>query len=220
MKMSFHLPADHPLNRVHRVGAALFGAGLVIFGILGFANRLAFLSVVGEPVLGMRSNGLLSMISVVVGLILVGASIRGGRVASTTTSVIGGLFLLSGLANLAVLDTELNLFAFEISNVMFSMIAGMLLLFLGVYGRVSGGLPDDNPYVQARHGGHPLTAEEVAAERRRLADIDELSRAELAFAEGHASPEQELIVRADAAARAAEAYRSAYRRSVDEHPQT
>lgn len=218
MKMKSYLPSDHPLSKVHRVGAALFGAGLVIFGVLGFANQLAFLSVVGEPILGLRSNGLLSAVSVVVGVILIGAAIRGGAIASTTTSVIGGLFLLSGLVNLAVLHTPLNVLAFGMSNVLFSLVAGMLLLFLGFYGRVSGGLPEDNPYVQARHGGHSLTAEELDAERRRLADIDELSRAELALAEGHATPEQESMVRADAEARAAEARRRAYQRGDQVHP--
>ncbi len=149
-RMDRYLPADHPLCKVYRVGAALFGGGLIIFGGLGFANQLAFLSTNGRQILGLSSNGLLSLISLVVGFVLVMAAVIGGPVSSTVTATIGGLFIVSGLANLAVLDTPLNLLAFKIQNVLFSLIAGMLMLFVGLYGRVSGGLPNDNPYVRAR----------------------------------------------------------------------
>ncbi|GDY30348.1 DUF4383 domain-containing protein [Gandjariella thermophila] len=212
MKMDPYLPPNHPLSRVYRVGAALFGSGLTTFGALGFANRLAFFTTHGTVIWGLSSNGLLSTVSVLVGLVLVVASVLGGAISSTTNAAAGALFLLSGLVNLAVLDTPLNVFAFHIQNVVFSLIAGMLLLFVGLYGRVSGGLPEDNPYVRYRHH-EPPDADHTAereAERRRLAEIDELVWAELAVAEGRATPEQERAVRADAARRAAEARRHAY----------
>jgi hypothetical protein len=65
--------------------------------------------------------------------------------------------------------------------VFFSIGAGLVLLLLGAYGRVSGHLPDDNPY-RARTAParpdppwQPATVEEIAADRalaaayRRLA---------------------------------------------------
>lgn len=144
-------PVGRRLDLVHRIGAAVLGIGLCVFGSLGVANRLEFLAVEGREVLGLSSNGLLSTISLVVGGVLIGAGLRGGRSASTITVAIGALFLLSGLLNLAVLDTELNFLAFRMPNVIFSFVAGMLLLFLGAYGRFSGGLSPDNPYYQDRH---------------------------------------------------------------------
>lgn len=81
------------------------------FGVLGFINQLEFFSTEGDRVLGLSSNGLLSTVSVVVGGVLIGAGARGGRTASTVTAVIGVLFLLSGLGNLAVLNTSANLLA-------------------------------------------------------------------------------------------------------------
>jgi hypothetical protein len=212
MKMDPYLPPNHPLSRVYRAGAALFGAGLAAFGALGFADRLAFFSTHGAVIIGLSSNGLLSAVSVLVGAALVVASVLGGAISSTTNAVAGALFLVSGLANLAVLDTPLNVFAFRMPNVVFSLVAGMLLLFVGLYGRVSGGLPDDNPYVRYRHHDPPDAdhAAERAAERRRLAEIDEFARAELAVADGRPTPAQERMVRADAARRAAEARRQAY----------
>ncbi|MGH3796843.1 MAG: DUF4383 domain-containing protein [Pseudonocardiaceae bacterium] len=197
------------LDLVHRVGATILGVGLWVFGVLGFVDRLAFLSVHGKQVLGLSSNGMLSTISVVVGLVLIAAALRGGRVSSTVTAVVGVLFLLSGLLNLAVLDTQWNLLAFRMSNVIFSFVVGMLLLFLGAYGRFSGGLSADNPYYQYRHRDdrHGEAAGEV------LHDPDEDDRwvaAEMAVAEGHPTPEQDRQVREDAQRRAADARRRAW----------
>jgi uncharacterized protein DUF4383 len=191
---------------VHRIGAAVLGGGLCVFGILGVADRLEFLAVRGKVVLGLATNGLLATISLIVGGILIGAALRGGRSSSTITVVVGALFLLSGLLNLAVLDTPFNLLAFRLSNVVFSFIAGMLLLFLGAYGRFSGGLSADNPYYQQRHRNDPPpTPEHTAHQHSDISDA-ELALAELAVAEGHATPEQELLVLEDARRRAYEAH--------------
>ncbi|MCP2256757.1 protein of unknown function (DUF4383) [Streptoalloteichus tenebrarius] len=220
MKLDPYLPPDHPLSRIYRGGAALFGAGLVVFGVLGLAQRLPFITTNGVEIFGLATNGLLAVISIVVGAILVLAALRGGAAASTTTAVIGVLFFLSGLLNLAVLNSSFNILAFKIQNVVFSLVAGMLLTFLGLYGRVTGGLREDNPFVRYRHHEPPDAdhSEELAAERRRLDEIEDLARAELAVAEGTATPEQELTVRAERARRAREARADAYRRTHAEVP--
>lgn len=177
----------------------MLGVGLCMFGVLGVANRLEFLAVQGRVLLGLGSNGLLATISLVVGGVLIGAALRGGRIASTITAVIGVLFLLSGLLNLAVLDTGLNLLGFRLSNVIFSVVAGMLLLFLGAYGRFSGGLTADNPYYQLRHRNDPSSGDDLQDE-----EAERWVTAEVAVAEGHATPEQEQLVHEDAQRRAAE----------------
>ena len=196
-------PAGRRLDSVHRIGAALLGAGLCVFGVLGFVNHLEFLAVRGQVVLGLASNGLLSTISLIVGAVLITAALRGGEISSTITVEVGLLFLLSGLLNLAVLDTELNLLAFRLSNVLFSFIAGMLLLFLGAYGRFSGGLPTDNPYYQQRHPNDPTLGDGDP-------ETDRWAAAEEAVAAGHATPEQEQLVREDAQRRVDEARRHAW----------
>ncbi|MGQ0716699.1 MAG: DUF4383 domain-containing protein [Pseudonocardiales bacterium] len=198
-------PPGSRLDLVHRIGAAVLGVGLCMFGILGVANRLEFLAVQGKVLLGLSSNGLLSAISLIVGGVLIAAALRGGRSSSTITVVIGVLFLLSGLINLAVLDTDLNLLAFRLPNVIFSFIAGMLLLFLGAYGRFSGGLTADNPYYRQRHRDDSNSGEE-----HRDEEAERWVAAEVAVAEGHATPEQEQLVRADAQRRANEARRRAW----------
>lgn len=154
---------------VHRVGAATLGLALWVFGILGLVDRLGFFETTGQPVLGLNSNGLLSVISLVVGAVLIVSGVRGGPTASTVTAVVGVLFLISGLLNLAVLDSGLK--AFTISNVFFSLVSGMLLLTLGLYGRVSGGLPADNPYRQAREA-------KTSQEQERMVERDRRARAQ------------------------------------------
>jgi hypothetical protein len=179
------------LDHVHRVGAVVFGLGLGAFGVLGLVNRLDPFSTTGQPVMGLSSNGLLSVISLVVAAILIACAVRGGRLASTVLVVIGAAFVLSGLVNTLVLGTPLNLLAFRIPNVVFSFVAGALLLFLGAWGRFSGGLPDDNPYQRERHAddnapdalpSHFDGPEDAAAAR-------ELAAAERAVAQHAATPE-------------------------------
>ena len=55
------------------------------------------------------------------------------------------------MANVLVLDTPLNVLAFGMSNVIFSLLPAAVLVFLGAYGRFTGGLPVSNPYQQKRH---------------------------------------------------------------------
>ncbi|MGY1679685.1 DUF4383 domain-containing protein [Geodermatophilus sp. SYSU D01176] len=140
---------------VQRTGAVLVALFLLVFGLLGFADRLDFFSTEGERILGLSSNGLLSTISVVVALVLLAAAARSPRTVSTVMIVIGALFLLSALVNLAVLRTSFNLLAFEFENVVFSVVTGLLLLTLGAYGRISGHLPPDSPYA------HPGSADDM-----------------------------------------------------------
>jgi hypothetical protein len=173
------LPTNNPLNRVYRVGAAAIGVWLLTFGVLGYFNQLAFFDTAGgDRVVGLSTNVLLSTISVVVGLALLGGAFVGGNVSAALNLVVGVLFLLSGLANLALLRTSWNILNFQMSNVIFSFVTGLLLLTFGLYGRVTGGLPPDNPYYRSRHGLDPETGEVV--------DPEKASR--LAVRSGSASP--------------------------------
>ena len=174
-KSAITTPDDDSAGRVpavHRLGAVAVALVLLVFGLLGFAGGLDFFSTSGERILGMSSNGLLSTVSVVTAAVLIGAAFRGARIASTVMIVVGSLFLLSALVHLAVLRTGFNVLAFEMTNVFFSIGAGLTLLVLGTYGRVSGNLPPDSPYAHADAGeeqeqpeSYPSTPAEFAAER-------------------------------------------------------
>ncbi|MFF2328925.1 MULTISPECIES: DUF4383 domain-containing protein [unclassified Streptomyces] len=165
-RLDKHLPVDHRLSRVYRVGAGLMGLVLLAFGILGLINKIGFFTTGGATVAGLNTNGALSVLSICVGLLLFIGMVIGGNFASTLNMILGIAFILSGFANLALLETDYNFLAFHLQNVLFSFVVGLMLMVFGMYGRVSGGLPHDNPYWRARH---PEEAEREMRMNRRAA---------------------------------------------------
>jgi hypothetical protein len=191
-------PGPHPVHTIHRIGALIIGAFLVLFGGLGLAIGLPMLSNTGVMVLGLSSNGLLAGLSVVVGAILIGSAIRGGHTASNISIGLGGLFLLSGLVNTVLLGTSLNLLAFRASNIAFSFVVGAILLITGAYGRIAGHLPLDSPY-HREVAGDPASsgltnladrARDLAARALDLAAAAELAEAERAHSLHYATADQ------------------------------
>jgi hypothetical protein len=184
---------------VQRAGAVLVALFLLVFAALGFASEQQFFSTPGDTVLGMSSNGLLSTLSVVVALVLLAAAAHSPRAASTVMMVLGPLFLLSAFVNSIVLGTRLNWLAFTISNVVFSVVVGVLMLLLGAYGRIGSRLPPDSPYVHPSADPadyvdeRPRTPEEVAAENA-------MREAEIAVVQHAATPTQHRRVEAMAQA--------------------
>jgi hypothetical protein len=172
------------LDLVHRVGAVLFGLGLGTFGVLGLVERLDWFSTSGAPVLGLSTNGLLSLVSLVVAVVLVAGALRGGRTASTVLTVVGVAFLASGVLNVLVLEGPYNILAFRMPNVVFSLVSGGLLLSLGAYGRYTGRLPADNPYAAERgsvdggSGPDPVRLADPGDGRAALRAVRRVRRAE------------------------------------------
>ncbi len=200
--------ASHPIHTVHRVGALLLGGFLVAFGIIGLTRATEFMSTFGTSVFGLSTNGLLATVSVVVGLLLLGAAARGGPAASTVLIVVGVLFLLSGLVNVLAIGTSMNILAFAPANVMFSLVVGAALLIVGAYGRITGRLPLDSPYSD-------LERAPVRAEAPHHGSVDrELADAERAVAQHAATPEQARRVHAAAAFRTHEDRRAAYHNTL------
>jgi hypothetical protein len=158
---------DHHIWHVHQVGSGVLGGVLVTFGLLGFVNQLDFFSTSGGDVAGISSNGLLSTISVVIGAGLIASAFAPRATSSTVATVVGVVFVLAGFVNLALLETSANLLAFELPNVVLS---GIALLVLGLYGRGSGGLDDDNPYRRQREATAAVRRE-AAAEREAARSV-------------------------------------------------
>lgn len=205
------------LSGVHRLSSAVIGIALWVIGGLGFTNNLDFFSTSGAPVLGLSTNGLLSTLSLVFGTLLVGAAVIGGRFASTVGVVVGALFLLSGVGNVLVLNGPYNILAFRMSNVIFSLVVGLILLVLGAYGRFSGRLPDDNP--NAARQKHVVDAEGSEDRGQRLptdpadaAAARSLAEAERAAAGGGGTEEERRMLAEVDAIRDGAERRAAWRR--------
>ena len=195
MSQSTEKRTDHRVIVIHRVGAVVVAVVIAVFGVLGFVGGLAFFDTQGASVLGLSTNGALSTISILTALVLVAAAIRGGRLASTVMIVVGALFIISAFVNLGLMATPLNLLAFRLPNVFFSIGAGLVLLILGSYGRVSGKLPKDNPYRQERDGeeelddGQNLSSQHPRNRAERVAD-EEMAAASRALVSGAATEDQ------------------------------
>ncbi|GAA4556338.1 DUF4383 domain-containing protein [Pseudonocardia xishanensis] len=195
-------PSAGRIGLVHRIGSLVIGAGLWVFAILGFVQQLEFFSTEGQQVLGLSSNGLLSTVSAVFGAVLLGAGIRGGRLASTVEVVVGALFMVSGIANVLVLNSEYNLLAFRMPNVVFSLVVGGILLVIGSWGRFTGRPHQDSPYSDARRSGAfgdpdrvELGGIDLDGTRGESEAAVELAEAERAVAKHRATPAVAAAVR-------------------------
>jgi hypothetical protein len=187
MSMMHPRPGPHPVHTIHRISAVAIGGFLCVFGGLGLAQGPPMLTTHGAVVLGLATNGLLALISVVVGAVLIGSAAVGGNAASSISIVLGGLFILSGVANNLVIGTETNLLAFRLSNVLFSLVVGAVLLITGAWGRMTGGLPLDNPYHRDQSEVEPHAP---AHPDWDPAEAGELAEAERAYALHYATKEQ------------------------------
>ncbi|MFE4515681.1 DUF4383 domain-containing protein [Kitasatospora sp. NPDC056783] len=146
-------PVDRRLAMVWRIGAGLGGIFLIVFGCLGLADHPGFLATHGDRIAGLSTNGALSILSIVAGAVLVLGAVIGGNFASNLNMAVGVLFVLSGFYGLTVLGRpDANILNFRMSNVLFAFVFGIVLATFGMYGRVSGHLPHDNPYWRNRIG--------------------------------------------------------------------
>ena len=202
----------HPIHTVHRISAAVVGGFLTLFGVLGLTRGLALLTSEGSAVMGLTTNGLLSVISVIVGVVLIGAAVRGGPAASTVSIIVAIGFLISGVVNAFLLGSPMNMLAFTLPNVVFSIAVGLVLPILGSYGRISGGLPPDGPYSS---DAAPATtaAPRLSDDPADIGAAAELADAERARARHAATPEQADRLTAVDQHRSASARRRAWRRS-------
>jgi hypothetical protein len=160
------------MGNLHRIGAAVAGGFVFVFGLAGLSSRPDIFSTEGPVVFGMTTNGLLAFLSLAVGFMLVCAAVFGGPVAAWGAIAAGTGFILSGVVNVFLLGTPLNVMAFTMPNVVFSWVVGAVLVALGMIGRREHPA-DDDLY------GSPLEPEDPAAQ----VHPDPVAAAELAEAE-------------------------------------
>lgn len=130
-----HIPINHRLRNFYRFLAVLAGAYLLTFGIVGAIRTW------GDPffdrgmieALGLRTNLAFSLLSIVVGgVVLIGALLP-GNIAHYITLYGGAVFMLVGMGMLAFLQTELNKLNFQVSTCIVSLIIGGVMFTAGLY---------------------------------------------------------------------------------------
>ncbi|GAB3143995.1 hypothetical protein GCM10027290_21400 [Micromonospora sonneratiae] len=133
-----HNPVNHPARPVYRAIGGLTGLYLAGFGVLGVIENSGaeFFAQNDTLVLGQGANLGYSIISAVVGiLVLVGTAI-GRNIDTVINKLLGYGFMVLGLASLAVMRTDANFLDFSMSTAIVSMVIGMVLLMAGMYGKI------------------------------------------------------------------------------------
>jgi hypothetical protein len=142
--MASHLPVNHHMRAFWRVLSTLAGLYILIFGIVGViqTSDMDVFATEGKRVLGLTTNTGFAAISIVVGAVIFLASVIGRNVDVVVNLIFGCIFVLAGLFSLAFLRTDLNYFAFSVTNCIVSFVLGGIVGVSSLYGRVRRTAPD------------------------------------------------------------------------------
>jgi hypothetical protein len=138
-----HNPVNHPLRPLYRALGGLAGLYLVVFGVVGLlvtGGDGLFATDAGR-VLGQGSNLAWSILSIVLGAVILIATVVGRNLDVAVNTYLGWALLVIGTFILAVIRTEVNILNFTISTVIVTYILGLVLILAGLYGKVAA--PED-----------------------------------------------------------------------------
>ena len=142
-----HYPINHRLRGTYRGLAALCGLFLVVVGIVGIIATSGgdFFSRGSHWALGLRMNPAQAWLSVVIGVVLVAAAAIGGNLHHRVGMGVGWGLLVLAVYGLAVLQTDANVLNYSMVNLIVLLVAGLVVLTAGLYGKV-----DDDPEAAER----------------------------------------------------------------------
>jgi uncharacterized membrane protein len=133
-----HYPLNHHLRPTYRFVAFLAGAYLLVTGVIGLAATW------GDPFfhrghdwsLGLRVNPAGSWLLTVLGLLVVAATLLGGNLLHRVNLVAGWGLLGIAMLIMATLQTDANAVDASMINVIVLLIAGLVTLVAGLYGKI------------------------------------------------------------------------------------
>ncbi|WP_341718944.1 DUF4383 domain-containing protein [Micromonospora sp. FIMYZ51] len=133
-----HTPVNHPAQPIYRAIGGLTGLYLVVFGVLGFfaSSGESFLGRGDTQVLGQGTNLGFSLLSVVLGAIVLAGTVIGRNLDVLINQWTAYLIMVVSLAGLAFIRTEANIFNLSVATVIVLMVASLVLLLAGMYGKV------------------------------------------------------------------------------------
>jgi Domain of unknown function (DUF4383) len=146
-----HNPINHPARSTYRVLTGLIGLYLVVFGAIGIANGGGdglFAQDAGN-VLGQGTNLANSLLSIVIGAIVLIATVLGRNIDVAVNRVFAYVLMALGLATLATIRTDANYLGHTLATSIVTMVLGIVLLLAAMYGRV-GSEEDHQAWQQAR----------------------------------------------------------------------
>lgn len=133
-----HIPVNHPLRRLYKTLTAFAGLFILIFGIIGLikTHGAPLFSQDNLPrVFGLRTNLAFAILSVAGGIVMLAAVVVGRNIDHYMEIAAGGVFILVGLVELTLLQTNANFLGFSMVNCVVSFILGMVVFAAGLYGK-------------------------------------------------------------------------------------
>jgi hypothetical protein len=134
-----HNPVNHPLRPIYRALGALIGLYFVVFGVVGaivtagdglFARDT-------DRVLGQGGNLAWSILSIVIGAVVLVATALGRNLDVAVDKYVGWGLLVVGSFALAAIRTDVNVFNFSIATVVVTYLAGLVLIMTSYYSKVA-----------------------------------------------------------------------------------
>ncbi|MGK5738246.1 DUF4383 domain-containing protein [Micromonospora sp. URMC 103] len=133
-----HTPVNHPARPIYRAIGGLTGLYLVVFGVLGIIASAGneFFAQDDTRVLGQGTNLGFSVVSILLGLLVLAGVALGRNIDVLINTWLAYVVMAIGLAGLAFIRTDANIFNFSVVTVIVVMVTGLVLLMVGMYGKV------------------------------------------------------------------------------------
>ncbi|MBG6102178.1 DUF4383 domain-containing protein [Micromonospora vinacea] len=133
-----HTPVNHPARPIYRAIGGLTGLYLVVFGVLGIVASTGneILAQDDTRVLGQGTNLGFSLLSVLLGIVVLVGTALGRNIDVAINQWLAYSLMVVSLAGLAFIRTDANIFNFSITTVVVVMTAALVLLMVGMYGKV------------------------------------------------------------------------------------
>ena len=134
-----HTPVNHPLRPLYRALSFVAGAYLVVFGIIGLIQTSdeSFTGSTGVRVLGQETNMLWSIIALIIGAVVIGATAVGRNLDVAADKYLGWALLVLGSYELATSRTDANFLGFSIATVVVTYLVGLVLITASLYNKVA-----------------------------------------------------------------------------------
>lgn len=133
-----HNPVNHPARPIYRAIGGLVGLYFAVFGVLGIITSAGndVLAQDDTKVFGQGTNLGWSLLAVLLGLAILAGTVIGRNLDVAINKALAYGLVVVGLAELAFLQTDANIFNWSILTVIVVLVLALVLLMAGMYGKV------------------------------------------------------------------------------------
>lgn len=122
-------------SQINTLAAFVFGANFLVLGMVGFTVSGGHRPIgsAGGHLIGLFEVNLLhNVVHLTIGVVMIVAAVAGTRPAKRVDTLIGAVYLVTGVVGLFAADTGLNLLALNGADTTLHLAVGALLLAIGL----------------------------------------------------------------------------------------